>query len=103
MNDSQPHPTVSFYSSPDEKQEAGQSDDSDDSMSVADKDEVGGVAKPRAVDRYGIFITRLPTNMSERTLFDTLWDVFSTVGRIKVIKNETSIKRTSSSGVAFLD
>lgn len=40
--------------------------------------------------RDSVFITGLPTNMSEKLLFDTLWDEFSTVGPIKVTKKDSS-------------
>ncbi|CAF4098310.1 unnamed protein product [Rotaria magnacalcarata] len=35
-------------------------------------------------EKNKIFISGLPKNMPEQVLFDTLWDVFSTVGNIKI-------------------
>ncbi|CAF4475072.1 unnamed protein product [Rotaria sp. Silwood2] len=60
------------------------SDDLDGSESTDSEIEVDGGANPRILNTNQIFITGLPSTMSEKLLFDTLWDIFSTVGEIKI-------------------
>ncbi|CAF2868058.1 unnamed protein product [Rotaria sp. Silwood2] len=64
------------------------SDDLDGSESTDSEIEVDGGANPRILNTNQIFITGLPSTMSEKLLFDTLWDIFSTVGEIKVTKKK---------------
>lgn len=59
--------------------------DPEESDDIYDDKSVGSASDDSQIHKQNtIFIWSLPFNMSEQRLFDTLWDVFSTVGQIKV-------------------
>lgn len=63
-----------------------QPDDTSDNDSSSSAYDINDRANTQVFDKKKIFVRGLPLEMSEQRLFDTLWDVFNTVGRIKVIK-----------------
>ena len=60
-------------------------EDTDDNESVT-----SATGDPKIFEDNTIFVWFLPWNMPEQRLFDTLYDVFSTVGQIKVITRKNS-------------
>ncbi|CAF1436890.1 unnamed protein product [Adineta steineri] len=70
---------------PSSNQERNQeeSENADDTHSIAGESVAGDLNDTVLLRKSAIFISGLPSTMPEQLLFDTLYDEFSTVGRIK--------------------
>jgi hypothetical protein len=79
---------IYFRSSIEKEPKDDECGNADDTKNAANEGEIGGTPDPRIFRRNSIFITGLPSTMTEQRLFDTLWDVFSTVGKIEVTKRK---------------
>ena len=75
---------ISFHSSSGtQSPKRDESVSSNSSMNSASRRTVTDIFNTSIFSKDTIYITGLPRNMSQQFLFDTLYDEFSTVGRIK--------------------
>ncbi|CAF1212643.1 unnamed protein product [Adineta steineri] len=70
--------------SPNQGLKQEESENSDDTDSVASKSVAGDLNDTSMFKKNTVFIRGLPSTMKKQRLFDTLWDEFCTVGRIKI-------------------
>ena len=83
MAEKRMRPLVPLLPKPVEPEEFSDTDSNDGSRNAR---------KPYEKNANAVFISALPFDMPEQRLFDTLWDVFTTVGRIKVITTTNATK-----------